>query len=118
MLSFSLSLSVPSLFSGSRSVPSQVPLLLHTSSLRGWSVSLSCASRALYPSTRSFGSRSFTHSAVRAGSRFCISRVWEQWALKEGGAPHMERPLLSPQRSGQGRRGDRGRHSLCVSAAA
>lgn len=66
MLSFSLSLGVPSLFSGSRSVPSQVPRLLHMSSLHGWSMSLSWASRALYPFTRSFSSRSFTHSC-RAG---------------------------------------------------
>ena len=35
----------------------------------------------------------------------CISRVWKQRALKEGRAPHRERPLLSPRRGGRGRGG-------------
>ena len=35
----------------------------------------------------------------------CISRLWKQPALKKGGAPHKERPLLSPRRGGWGRGG-------------
>lgn len=83
--------------------------------------SVLCPQRSL-PSTRSLGSRSFRHSC-RAGwespvsGRHSISRVWKQQALKEGGAPHMERPLLSPRCSGRGRGGPGGgQHSLDTSA--
>ena len=105
------------LLSGSGSVPSEVLLLLHVSSLPGWSSWLEAGPpgwrlrlQLSLPSTCSLGSRSFTHSCLTGwespvSGLHCISRLWKQPALKKGGAPHKERPLLSPRRGGRGRGG-------------
>lgn len=103
-----LSLGVPEPLLWQQVCPFPGARLLHMSSLHGWSMSLSWASRALYPFTRSFGSRSFTHSC-RAGweSLLHFQSLQNQWALKEGGAPHMGGLCYRrPQRGGQGRGGD------------
>lgn len=115
MLTFNLSLRAPSPFSLAAGL--SLPRCYFSCTWVACMAGL-CASSALYPSTRSLGSRSFKHSC-RAGwespmswTSLCISRVWKQWALKEGGAPHMERPLLSPRCGGQGCGGDQGQQAL------